>query len=39
LLHEVPMLRRTVLGETQESIQLKNRVSIEIHTASFHSTR
>lgn len=39
LLHEVPMLRRTVLAETQESIQLKNRVSIEIHTASFRSTR
>jgi hypothetical protein len=39
LLHEVPMLRRTVIAETRESIQLKNRVSIEIHTASFHSTR
>jgi hypothetical protein len=39
MLHEIKMLRATVQAETQESIQLKNRVSIEIHTASFRSTR
>jgi hypothetical protein len=33
------MLRRVVEDETQETITLKNRVSIEIHTASFRSTR
>jgi hypothetical protein len=39
LLQAVPMLRRVVEDETQETITLKNRVSIEIHTASFRSTR
>jgi hypothetical protein len=39
LLHEVPMLRRTIEDETAETVSLKNRVSIEIHTASFRSTR
>jgi terminase large subunit-like protein len=39
LLHEVKMLKRVIEAETQDSIQLKNRVSIEIHTASFRSTR
>ena len=39
LLHEVPMLRAVIATETQEIIQLKNRISIEIHTASFRSTR
>jgi hypothetical protein len=39
LLHEVEMLRPTIEEETAETIQLKNRVSIEIHTASFRSTR
>jgi hypothetical protein len=39
LLHETPMLKRTIEAETQDAIQLKNRVSIEIHTASFRSTR
>ena len=39
MLHEIRMLRAIVQAETQESIQLKNRVSIEIHTASFRSTR
>jgi hypothetical protein len=39
LLHDVPMLRRTIEEESAERIELKNRVSIEIHTASFRSTR
>jgi hypothetical protein len=39
LLHEVPMLRRVIEDEAAESITLKNRVSIEIHTASFRATR
>jgi hypothetical protein len=33
------MLRQLIEGETRESIQLRNRVTIEIHTASFRSTR
>ena len=33
------MLAPLIEAETQESIQLRNRVSIEIHTASFRSTR
>ena len=33
------MLRPTIEEETAESINLRNRVSIEIHTASFRSTR
>ena len=39
LLKSVPMLRQLIEGETQESIQLRNRVCIEVHTASFRSTR
>ena len=39
LLRAVPMLRQLIEGETQESIQLRNRVVIEVHTASFRSTR
>ena len=39
LLHEVDMLRPTIEDESAESINLRNRVSIEIHTASFRSTR
>jgi hypothetical protein len=39
LLHEVKMLRATIEDESAETISLKNRVSIEIHTASFRSTR
>jgi hypothetical protein len=34
-----PMLRGAVISETQESITLKNRVIIEVHTSSFRSTR
>src|SRR5215831_7220041 len=39
LLKSVPMLRQLIEGETQESIQLRIRVCIEVHTASFRSTR
>ena len=39
LLHNVPMLKPTIESETAEIIQLRNHVSIEIHTASFRSTR
>ncbi len=39
LLQSVPMLARTVEGETAESVDLRNRVTIEIHTASFRTVR
>jgi hypothetical protein len=39
LLTSVPMLARLVQGETRESINLSNRVTIEVHSASFRSTR
>ncbi len=39
LLKSVPMLKQLIEGETRESITLRNRVAIEIHTASFRSTR
>jgi hypothetical protein len=39
LLGGVPMLARTVRAETRETITLKNQVVIEIHSASFRSTR
>ena len=39
LLHEVKMLKQVIEAETVESVKLRNRVSIEIHTASFRSTR
>jgi hypothetical protein len=39
LLHAVPMLERTIEGETADGINLKNRVAIEIHTASFREVR
>ena len=39
LLDAVPMLKRQIEGITKESITLKNNVVIEIHTASFRSTR
>jgi hypothetical protein len=34
-----PLLARLVVSETAESIDLDNRVSIEVHTASFKSVR
>jgi hypothetical protein len=39
LLHEVPMLARMIKEETAESIRLRNRIVVEIHTASYRSTR
>ncbi len=39
LLKSVPMLAQTIEGETAESVDLANRVTIEIHTASFRTTR
>ena len=39
LMQAVPMLKRQIEGVTQESITLRNRVVIEIHTASFRTTR
>ena len=39
LLREVPMLRSTIVDELAETVVLRNRINIEIHTASFRSTR
>jgi hypothetical protein len=39
LLSSVPMLKGLVTSETQSAIHLRNRVVIEVHTASFRSTR
>lgn len=39
LITRVPMLSRLVERETAEGIDLTNRVSIEVHTASFRSVR
>jgi hypothetical protein len=39
LLKSIPMLAQVIEGETQETIMLRNSVAIEIHTASFRSTR
>ncbi len=39
LLHAAPMLRQIIEDETADSIRVRNRVAIEIHTASFRSTR
>ena len=39
LLKSVPMLKQLIDSETRESIALRNRVAIEVHTASFRSTR
>ena len=39
LLRSVEMLRGVIEDETAERVELKNRVVIEIHTASFRSTR
>ena len=39
LLKAVPMLRRQIENVTQESISLRNNVIIEVHTASYRSTR
>ena len=39
LLHGAPMLKRLIEAETRESITPRNRVSIEIHTCSYRTTR
>jgi len=39
LIQSVPMLEKMVEHETQERIDLRNRVSIEVHTASFRAVR
>jgi hypothetical protein len=39
LLKAAPMLAQTIEGETRESIDLRNNVTIEVHTASYKSTR
>jgi hypothetical protein len=39
LLKSVPMLKRQVENVTRESIELRNAIVIEVHTASFRSTR
>jgi len=39
LLNEVPMFSRMIVDETAESIRLRNRIVVEIHTASYRSTR
>src|SRR5262249_28779583 len=39
LLRSVPMLTPLIESETAERVDLRNRVSVEVHTASFRSTR
>jgi hypothetical protein len=39
LLRAVPMLKQQIEAETQESDTLRNDIVIEVHTASFRSTR
>ena len=39
LLTSAPMLRQLIESETRERIDLSNRVTIEVHAASFKSTR
>ena len=39
LLQLVPMLARMIEAERQEAVDLNNRISIEVHTASFKTTR
>lgn len=39
LLAATPLLKRTVAAERQESIDLKNRVTIEVHSCSFRTVR
>jgi hypothetical protein len=39
LLNAVPMLRQTIQWHGKESIDLTNRITIEIHTASFRTVR
>jgi hypothetical protein len=39
LLKAVPMLAKLIEALTRETIELKNNIAIEIHTASFRTTR
>jgi hypothetical protein len=39
MLDAVPMLRSLVLTRTAESVELSNRITVEIHTASFRAVR
>lgn len=39
LLHGVPMLARLIERETAEAFDLANRVTVEVHTASFRTVR
>jgi hypothetical protein len=39
LLKAVPMLAKLIEAEARETIELRNRITIEIHTASFRTTR
>lgn len=39
LLEGVPMLRRMIIAQREESIELSNRIDIEIHTGSFRAVR
>ncbi|WP_208430513.1 hypothetical protein [Methyloceanibacter sp. wino2] len=39
ILHAVPMLKACVEGETQESVNLKRSVTIEVHSCSFRTVR
>ena len=39
LLQSVPMLAQLIENERQESINLSNRITIEVHSASFRTTR
>lgn len=39
MLMDNPLLRKLVESDTAESITLKNRICIEVHTANFRSTR
>jgi hypothetical protein len=39
LLTAVPMLAQLIEGQSRETIELRNRIVIEVHTASFRTTR
>jgi hypothetical protein len=39
LLKSIPMLKQLIISETRESVSLRNRIVIEVHTASFKTTR
>jgi phage terminase large subunit-like protein len=39
LLKSIPMLAKLIEGETRESVALRNRIVIEVHTASYRTVR